>query len=192
MLIVEGNGAEVLAGWRKIFDDGDKAVSLASRAMAEEMLGLTFERFRVESDPYGRRWKPKKRRDGRKVLSGKTSRLKGGWHIVRCDGSGWMIAPSVAYAAPHQKPNTNPATGKPYRPRRMMVPDMALGMPRKYAKVLEEAAQDALSIHFTPSKKARAAGGGSVIPQSLSRRFSVREIARRMVRAVRNAGSGDG
>lgn len=188
MLKVEGNGARVIADWRKIFEDSDESMRMASRAMAEEMLGLTFERFRAETDPYGKRWKPKKRRDGRKTLSGKTSRLKGGWHIVRCDGGGWMIAPSVAYAAPHQKPGVNPATGSPYRPRRMMVPDSALGLPAEYDKALEEAAVDALRIKFTPKPgRTPDRGGGSVIPQSLTRRFSVRALARRLVSAVKNA-----
>jgi hypothetical protein len=191
-LKVEGDGAKVVAEWQKIFEDGDKAMTVVSRAMAEEMLGLTLERFRVETDPYGKRWKPKQRSDGRKTLSGKTSRLKNGWHIVRCDGSGWMIAPSVGYAAAHQKPLTNPDTGKPYRPRRMMVPDGERGLPRAYQKTLQEAAVDALKVSFTPTKKRTSAGGSSLIPQSLSRRFSIRAIARRMVSAVGQAGSGGG
>ncbi|HMI91566.1 MAG TPA: hypothetical protein VK509_09400 [Polyangiales bacterium] len=183
MLKIEGDGAKVVAEWRKLFDDGDDALKLASRAMAEEMLGLTVERFRIESDPYGRRWKPKQRPDGRKTLSGKTSRLKNGWHIVRCDGSGWMIAPSVGYAVFHQD-------GTRRMVRRMMVPNAA--MPRAYQKALQEAAVDALKVSFTPTKQRSATGGGSLIPQSLSRRFSIRAIARRMVSAVRQAGSGGG
>jgi hypothetical protein len=183
MLVVTGNGSEVMEGWRKLFEDADQALELASRSMAEEMLQLTFERFRSETDPYRRRWKPKKRPDGRKTLSGKTSRLKDGWHIVRCDRGGWMIAPSVAYAAPHQKP-----LRKGY-PRRMMVPDSARGMPRAYSAALQEAAQDALAIHYTPRPgRTPDRRGGSVIPQSLSRRFSVRALARRMVRAISNGG----
>ena len=185
MLKVEGDGAKVIADWRKTFDDGDESMRLASRAMAEEMLQLTFERFRRETDPYGKRWKPKQRKDGRKTLSGKTSRLKNGWHIARCDGGGWMIAPSVDYAAPHQKPK------RAGYPRRMMVPDSARGMPRAYSAALEEAAKDALAIHYNPSRKGSKAnrGGGSLIPRSLSRRFSVRAIARRMVRAISSGGS---
>jgi phage gpG-like protein len=184
-LKVEGDGAKVIAEWQKIFEDGDKAMTVVSRAMAEEMLGLTLERFRVETDPYGKRWKPKQRSDGRKTLSGKTSRLKNGWHIVRCDGSGWTIAPSVAYAAYHQ-------AGTKRMVRRMMVPDAARGLPRAYKKTLQEAAVDALKVSFTPTKKRTSAGGSSLIPQSLSRRFSIRAIARRMVSAVGQAGSGGG
>lgn len=201
MLEVSGNGFKVIADWRKLFDDGEAAVSLASRAMAEEMLDMTRERFRVETDPYGRRWKRKKRPDGRKVLSGKTSRLKGGWHIVRCDNGGWMIAPSVEYAAYHQKPGsrtmkvsmTRRVQGRSIneiartlginlteevlaRPRRMMVPDNERGLPLPYQRALTEATQDALTVHF--------AGGGRSVPHSINVPFSIRAIARRMVRAA--------
>jgi hypothetical protein len=51
---------------------------------------------------------------------------------------------------------------------------------------------DALKVSFTPTKKRTSAGGSSLIPQSLSRRFSIRAIARRMVSAVGQAGSGGG
>jgi phage gpG-like protein len=196
----------VVEGWRKLFEDGDEALRLASRSMAEEMLQLTFERFRAENDPYGRRWKPKKRPDGRKTLSGKTSRLKNGWHIVRFGLDGWMIAPSVEYAAYHQKPGTKTVAVHPSRrvqgrslsdiartlgitltedrttrPRRMMVPDAERGLPREYQKAMEASAQDALSIYFD--------GGGSLIPKT-SARFSVRDLARRIVRKALVAANG--
>jgi len=173
MITVGGNGFKALAEWERVFQDGEKAVSLASRAMAEEMLDLTFERFRVETDPYGKRWKPKQRPDGRKTLSGKTSRLKRGWHIVRADHGGWIIAPSVDHALPHQAPLRGPG-GRLKRPRRMMVPDAKRGLPRAYRAALQEAGTDALHIHF--------AGGGSLIPNTLTRRFNIRAIVRRVVK----------
>src|SRR5688572_7388611 len=88
--------------------------------VAEEILGFTKQRFRDERDPYGRRWAPKKKPDGRKVLSGKTSRLKK-WQVKKRSLRGFTIAPTVTYAAFHQD-------GTRHMPRRMIVPDEAKGL----------------------------------------------------------------
>jgi len=170
-LKVEGDFKQ-LEQWKKLFTEGDKALDLTSRAMAEELLQLTFERFRAETDPYGKRWKAKKRSDGRKVLSGKTSRLKDGWHIVRADRHGWLIAPSVDYALPHQTGSLKGRGKKKRLARRAMVPYK--GLPRAYRIALEESAQDALLVVFT--------GSGARIPSGLTRRFSIRTLVRRVVK----------
>lgn len=79
-------------------------MDLVATSLAEESLGLIKDGHRTETDPYGQKWAPKKRPDGRKVLSGKTSRLKTGWHIKRVTRDGILIAPSVDYAVYHQDP----------------------------------------------------------------------------------------
>jgi hypothetical protein len=128
-----------LEDWQKLFENGHVMVSATSAAMAEEMVTLIKEGFRKETDPYGRKWKPKQANDGRKTLSGETSRLKGGWHVKRTRQGGFTVAPSVVYAAYHQAPRRG-RNGRLKRPRRMMVPSGERGMPNAWNKQLREVA----------------------------------------------------
>jgi len=163
-----------LEALERVLANPDGIREALSGAIAEECLGLIAEGFRRETDPYGRRWKPKQKPDGRKTLSGPTSRLKNGWHIKRQAADQIVIAPSVDYAAAHQDPlprarasssetlrrrargiDTGRATsfaGADFngpmqlkRPRRMMVPDEVMGLPPKWERALNEAATDALA-----------------------------------------------
>lgn len=130
-----------LAALQKLLAHPEQLLGLIVSSLAEECIGLIQQGFRDERDPYGDRWEPKQANDGRKTLSGKTGRLKTGWHVKRQSNDEIEIAPSVTYAAPHQNPRA------PFkRPRRMMVPDSALGLPPRWEKQLEEAAVDALSV----------------------------------------------
>lgn len=126
----------------------DSLMRSASKAMAEESIDLIKEGFRTETDPYGKRWKPKLAADGRKTLSGKTSRLKGGFRQSMVSASGFEIsAASVEYADYHQDPRKG-ANGRLKRPRRMMVPSVKKGLPRSWAVAFEEVAADALEAHY--------------------------------------------
>jgi len=88
----------------KILSKPDKILDLVATSLAEESLGLIKDGFRTETDPYGQKWVPKQRKDGRKTLSGETSRLKTGWKIKRQDRDEIRISPSVPYALYHQAP----------------------------------------------------------------------------------------
>lgn len=138
-------------------DAAPAMLEMASAAMAEEVIGLIKQGFRSETDPYGEKWAPKQRPDGRKVLSGETSRLKGGWHRQKTGKDGFTIAPSVDYAAPHQRPKRGKG-GRLKRPRRMMVPDREKGMPAAWSKQLEEAASEIMSTGFRVSFSFRGFG----------------------------------
>lgn len=109
---------------------------------AEEALDLVKVGFASETDPYGRKWQARKKETrktrGRKVLSGPTSRLKGGWHRTALSADGWRISPSVDYALPHQSPKKN------RRPQRMMVPSEARGFPNRWRRPMNEAAEEAI------------------------------------------------
>jgi phage gpG-like protein len=155
---------------RKILENPDAIMDLVATSVAEEAIDLIKDGFRKESDPYGRKWAAKKFPDGRKVLSGKTSRLKNGWKVTRKSSEEIVISPSVDYAAHHQdgtgihgkhKTRVVPTKAKALRfagpkgpifasstegvPKRMMVPDEKLGMPPAWEKNLNEAATDALA-----------------------------------------------
>jgi hypothetical protein len=147
------NGDQKLDAFIQALADAPKTLETMSQNMAEETIGLIKDGFRSESDPYGVVWKAKKKPDGRKVLSGKTSRLKGGWHIVRSGRGGFTVAPSVNYALPHQAPKFN------RRPRRAMVPYRPK-LPPKWSKAYSEVATEVLAKHF--SAASRGAGKRSI------------------------------
>jgi hypothetical protein len=128
----------------------------ASKAIGEECIGLIKDGFRNERDPYGRRWAPKQRPDGRKVLSGKTGRLKIGWKLTTVNRHEVRVTPSVSYAEPHQNPRRGP-DGNLKRPKRMMVPDAARGIPPAWKREIREAAAEAIGSFFTP-RHAQAIG----------------------------------
>ena len=136
-----------LEALRKVLERPEDIRLLVATSLAEECLSLVSTTFRTETDPYGDKWAPKKRPDGRKVLSGRTSRLKNGWHRKHVDANEVVIAPAVAYAAPHQNPQRG-ANGQLKRPRRMMVPDATRGLPPRWQTKLNEAATETLATIF--------------------------------------------
>src|SRR5690606_3991065 len=89
---------------QKLLERPEAIQDLVATSLAEESINLVKDGFRTETDPYGAKWVPKKRPDGRKTLSGKTSRLKTGWKIVRQTRGEIRVSPSVNYAAAHQDP----------------------------------------------------------------------------------------
>ena len=133
-------GAKKLKALQEALATSPDVLKVISRNCAEETLNFVKDRFREEKDPYGKRWKPKQIPDGRKVLSGKTSNLKGGWHVAKQSRRGFIIAPSVDYATFHQ-------TGTRYMASRKMVPDSD-NVPRELTRVWSEIATEALSEHF--------------------------------------------
>lgn len=141
---MEGQGLPISRALERLIkklNNPGRARRAVSVALAEASIDRIKQGFRTEKDPYGKRWKPKVREDGRKVLSGPTGRLKGGWHRVRADEDGFVVAPSVAYAAYHQRGNAR-------LPRRMMVPSDDKGLPRAWRRDFEQAAADVLEKWF--------------------------------------------
>lgn len=176
-----------LRGWQELFENGEVLLEATSQQLAEETIGLIKQGFRSETDPYGDKWTPKQKHDGRKTLSGKTSRLKGGWHVVRADKRGFSAAPSVPYAAPHQAPRFN------RRPRRMMVPTASKGLPPDWSHAYEEAATELMRSYFGGA----GGGGGGMnfiaakiagVRRGISRKTNLKEI---LMRAARAASSGE-
>lgn len=93
-----------LEALEKLLANPDKVLDLVARSLAEESVNLIKDGFRTETDPYGEKWQPKQLADGRKTLSGKTSRLKTGWKVTRMNGREVVVSPSVEYAEYHQNP----------------------------------------------------------------------------------------
>ena len=133
-------GSRKLKQFRKLVEDAPDVRKPIVRNIAEETLSFTKERFRVEKNPYGKTWAPKKNSDGRKVLSGKTSRLKGGWHVAKMNRRGFTVAPSVKYATFHQ-------TGTTFFEARTMVPEDGK-VPKELLDSWIEIAKEILSDHF--------------------------------------------
>jgi len=130
-----------LVRWSAIAKSGGRVLEAASHGMGTSTLALIDEGFDKEQDPYGQRWAPKKRPDGRRVLQGPTGRLRR-WRLYRVDRHGYMAGPIVDYAAPHQMP----LRGR--RPRRMMIPTTERGIPMRWRVVLARAALRAMYQHF--------------------------------------------
>lgn len=149
MITVTGNGAKKLLDWVGLMKEGHILVEMQSQALAETMITLIGEGFNDERDPYGRSWAPKKRPDGRKVLHGKTGRLRNGWHVVSARRRGFSVAPSVPYGAYHQAPRFN------RRPTRMMVPTLALGLPKRWQKDMTAVAIAMARSYFKPGARSR-------------------------------------
>ena len=106
---------------------GGKNLTSASSLMAAKYtLGQVKAGFRKESDPYGSRWARKQKPDGRKVLTGKTKKLKSNFQMRLKMGGGFRIKAATPYASFHQD-----GTGK--MPARMIFPD-SRGLPDKWAR----------------------------------------------------------
>lgn len=154
-----GGGDKALDSFIQALAKAPKTLDAISKNLAEETVGLVKEGFRQETDPYGVVWKPKKRPDGRKVLSGKTSNLKGGWHVVKSSKRGFFVAPSVDYAAPHQSPKAG-EDGRLKRPKRAMVPD-GRGLPTRWRKIYVDISKEVLEAHFAAAMASSSGGGAS-------------------------------
>lgn len=137
--VVSGDFAK-LEAWRRKLRASPKVAEAVGKTVAEEFINLIKDGFRAEANPYGYGWKPKLRNDG-KTLSGKTSRLKTGWHVSRVSKLTFVISPSVNYAKFHQH-------GTRFLPIRMMVPTRARGLPAKYWKAAKAATLEAMEAHF--------------------------------------------
>lgn len=158
MIKISGNGSRKLLDWVGLMKNGHILVEMQSQALAETMITLIGEGFNDERDPYGRRWARKQRDDGRKVLHGKTTRLRNGWHVVSARRRGFSVAASVPYAAYHQAPRPGRGgrfSGGQLRPTRMMVPTLALGLPKRWQKDMNAVAIAMAKSYFKPGARSR-------------------------------------
>lgn len=174
---------DILAKWERALKTAPESLQDMTPQMAEETIDLIKEGFRRQSDPYGTPWKPKKRSDGRAILVGKTARLRNGWHRVNGrKRRGFIVAPSVTYAAPHQ--DGDGKRNPPRPPRRMMIPTRSRGLPPAWARAYKDTAVEVFSQHFTSSKSAGGIGfvQGKLI--GLKRRFNAMALARKAMRAL--------
>ena len=103
------------------------------RRLAAETLTLVREGFELERDPYGRKWRPLKYREGQTLR--KTSRMANSLS-VRHAGAGFTLNTAVTYAGYHQ-------IGTRFIPRRPFFPD-GRGLPRGWRKHIEAEATEVL------------------------------------------------
>jgi hypothetical protein len=97
-----------LARWERAL--GQLATGKAAFDIADEMadtaLGLVAESFGRESDPFGRRWAPKKTPNGKAILRGETNRLVQ-WRKSFVNQYGYAITSRATYAKFHQRGTFN-------------------------------------------------------------------------------------
>lgn len=92
-----------LARWEQQLgkiSDGRVAFEIADE-MSDRALALVAEGFAKESDPFGRRWAPKKRDDGRPILRGETNRLVQ-YRKAFVNQHGFRVESRAPYARYHQ------------------------------------------------------------------------------------------
>lgn len=136
-----------LKHWERMLRTAPVVLDASSRKMGQATLQLIVEGFRHQRDPYGKPWAPKRRPDGRPVLTGKTKRLRSGWRLLGSTRRGFRVRPSVDYATPHQDPRRG-HDGRLRRPRRMMVPSARRGLPHHWRLVYKAVSKAELRKHF--------------------------------------------
>lgn len=109
----------------------DRKLRRAISAKAAPKIQSEVKRqFVTQRDPYGKRWKPKKVRDGRPTLTGKTRNLRR--NISKLVTTiGFRIDADTPYASFHQR-------GTKFLPIRMILPSPAKGLPPKWLKILSK------------------------------------------------------
>lgn len=163
--------------WQKLLGSVSELLTQMSQDMGEEALELIAEGFATETDPYGKPWQKKKTDDGRSILVGKTARLRRGWHLQRYGRGGFTVAPSVNYAAYHQK-------GTKRMVSRMMVPTRSRGIPGKWRAALDGVAQAHFAAHF--GGKAKGGGTGIITAKlaGVKRRFNAGALLRKVMKKI--------
>lgn len=106
----------------------EKAMARASKKSSAELLRLTKATFKNQADPHGTKWKPKKRKDGRKILHGKSGDLRRLWKAEEKSRQNWSVVSETPYFKYHQD-------GTSKMPRRAMVPWR--GLPKTYSEAFE-------------------------------------------------------
>ncbi len=143
---IRGPGIKGLRKLAARLGNMDQVRRQIAAAQSEEALNLINRGFSRQEDPYGQRWKSRKRETaktrGRKILSGLTNRLQRGYKRTSLSSKGFTISSSVGYALAHQKPK------KRRRPRRAMVPIESKGFPTKWRKPLTRVASDVVQDHL--------------------------------------------
>lgn len=91
-----------------------KAMLDVSRDMAKATLELIDQGFEKQQDPFGNPWKPKKEPDGRRILHGKTGKLRR-WNVQFADMGGFKVASKAPYAGVHQNGSGIYAGGSRYK-----------------------------------------------------------------------------
>lgn len=146
---ITGRARQQLKQLEKLTKDVKPLLRAVSINQAEEAIDLIKQGFNAETDPYGDRWRRRKRENrrtrGRRVLSGETNSLKSGWKVVQVRADGFIVSASVEYALPHQSPRRGGPGGGLKRPRRMMIPSEKRGLPRTWNKALQATARDAMN-----------------------------------------------
>ncbi len=109
--------------------------AVAPRA-ALKIQTLVKQQFAKQQDPYGKRWKRKKIRDGKPVLTGETRQLRRNIDKT-VTPRGFGLTAATEYASFHQSGTRN-------MPQRKIFPTPLEGLPRKWKKELRPVVVKAL------------------------------------------------
>lgn len=143
-----GKGLTKLRKLHKKLESIAQVKTEIARAQSKMALLLVDSGFKREQNPYGRKWRKRKRETdktrGKRILQGQTNRLRQGWRVVAIGQRGFRIQASVDYAIVHQK-----GRGR-IMAKRTMVPSTGK-FPRKWRRPMNVAAVSAVLRHFKRS-----------------------------------------
>lgn len=140
-----GKGLTKLRKLHKKLDSIVLVKTEIARAQSKMALLLVDSGFKREQNPYGRKWRKRKRETdktrGKRILQGQTNRLRQGWRVVAIGQRGFRIQASVDYSAVHQR-------GRPgIMVKRTMVPSTGR-FPKKWKRPMNVAAISAVLRHL--------------------------------------------
>lgn len=124
-----------LSQWSKKFEKIGSASTRFSIAsdMADAHLRAIARQFDRERNPYGVRWRPKKKPDGRKTLRGPTGRLRR-FHKITVNQYGYRVGSEAPYLRYHQK-GTSRMVARKVIPDEQRIPgELTREFKRIYAK----------------------------------------------------------
>jgi phage gpG-like protein len=129
-----------LTQWSRKFDklgSGSLRFSIASD-MANAHLKAIARQFERERNPYGVRWRPKQKPDGRKTLRGPTGKLRR-FRKITVNQHGYRVGSEAPYLRYHQK-GTSRMVARKVIPDEQRIPgELAREFKRIYAKRMKRA-----------------------------------------------------
>jgi phage gpG-like protein len=127
----------------KKFAGSSRNVADIRRDVAHEITMILDEQFKTSSDPWGKRWAPKKRDNGKPTLIDTSSMRRS--FFVSVSGTKIKIINSAEYSGYHQ-------SGTSKMVARKMVPDTG-AMPRKWEPRLRKVAKSGVTKYFKEALK---------------------------------------
>lgn len=139
MAFKTAKGLRTIETWKRQIETVSAISEPIAKAQAKETVRLIKKQFRTSRDPYGTPWKRKQRPDGRKILIGKTKKLRK-YRVVNTSAKGFAVGTD----APHERFHQG---GTKFMDPRPIRPD-SRGLPPTWSKAYRTIALFWFKKHF--------------------------------------------